>query len=523
MAARRPSVCLFCQSRQLALSKRTAHSTKRRLTTISRRQLEAIALRPEDDGFLLSEKERAGEQSEDEEPLLSAVDARRQWKLYNPIDELREAALGFDALVKRRDLRLEVLRSLSNPWPQVPAGRQHTMNKPVLPEAKAAVIPHTTFRQRLRDALGPKPVRQVLRQQLLRCEYPKEILRVVAVAMQHRASAKHLAVLFEPLMRALYRCRQNVSDPEVLRCLNTIIMRFRYADLEVQPQLLYMALKFAARSRSLPAMKKFLAMIRGDGLKLSSNVFRSIIAKFSIGHRGLGEIRNGRWKRQDLMQVLTGFPDCADLPSDQHYHLGSFLFRDDWQYLHGWVAVLGRCRASELVWEEWELWKHTKASTKPRKLLIKEANAAAMTSKLRGDIWFVEQQTHSGDLKRAWQLLSETSIPFSSLKMRIKDKLLEEPEYCPPAAWTEDVRNEMVQKYDRELSRVEQALGVKWTPGAEDGSGDHTLTMDQEEALDKLGERRWRSDDAYGYPWETDPIVPENERGLHDAEEGSTA
>ncbi|EME45437.1 hypothetical protein DOTSEDRAFT_61961 [Dothistroma septosporum NZE10] len=343
--------------------------------------------------------------------------------------------------------------------------------------------------------------------------------------MQNRDTATNLAILFEPIMRALYRCRQNVSDPEVLRCLNAIITRFRYADLEVRPQLLFMALKFAARSRSLPAMKKYLAMIREYRLDLSSNVFRSIIAKFSIGHRGLGEIRNGRWKRQDLLQVLTGFADSAALPPERQFHLGAFLVREDWQYLHGWIAVLARCKASTLVWREWTLWKETKARTEPKQLLMKEGSEREMTSKDRGEHWFIEQITHSGDLERAWQLLSETSIPFSSLKMRIKDKLLDAPENCPAAAWTEDVSNEMVKKYDRELSRVEQALGVKWRPGLEDGGGDHVLMMSQEEALDKLGERRWRSDDEYGYPWEMDPgpIVPDNERGLHDAEESTSA
>ncbi|KAF2162819.1 hypothetical protein M409DRAFT_68816 [Zasmidium cellare ATCC 36951] len=512
-ARRSPSVCLFCQARQAALG-------RRRTSTISKRKLQTVALRPEDDGFLFS---KAQEQTdvEKESPAAAVKEAMRQWKLYNPIDELREAALGFDALWKRRDLRLEVLRNLSNPWPEKPPHVHHpSRGPPQPPEAQAALIPHEVFRQRVKEATTEKPVRQLLRGQLLRAQWPKEIYRVVAVAMMNKDTARYLSTLYEPLMRALYRCRDNVSDPEVLKALNIIITRLKYADLKVEPPMLFMALKFAARSRSLPAMKKYLKVIRDTGLGITSNVFRSVIAKFSIGHRGLGEIRNGRWRRQDLFQVLTGFEDAKDLPKDQQYHLGAFLVREDWQYLHGWVAVLARCKASDTVWQEWLLWKESDSRKSPRQLELR-SGGVLMTSKARGDYWFVEQMTYSGDIERAWQMLKETDISFRTLKNQVKDKLLEHIEYA--TIWDDSVREAMVDKYARDLAKIEEALGVKWIPGEVAGEGQHELYMDQEEALDKLGEDGWRLDEDYGYPWETSPIVPETERALHDAAECPTS
>lgn len=507
--SRSPSVCLFCQARQAALG-------RRRTSTISRRRLQTLALRPEDDGFLFS---KAQEQTEVESEIsaVAVKEAVRQWKLYNPIDELREAALGFDALWKRRDLRLEVLRNLSNPWPEKPPHINHRSKSIVRPpEARAALVSHEDFRRLIKEATTEKPIRQLLRGQLLRATRPKEIFRIVAVAMMNKDTTKYISTLHEPLMRALYRCRENVSDPEVLKTLSVLITRFKYADLNVDPAMLYMALKFAARSRSLPAMKKYLKLVRETGLEITSNVFRSVIAKFSIGHRGLGEIRNGRWRRQDLYEVLTGFEDAKDLPKDQQYHLGAFLIREDWQYLHGWVAVLARCKASDLVWKEWLLWKESDSRRSPRQLELKQGGTV-LDSKARGDYWFIEQMTYSGDAEKAWQMLKETDLSFRTLKTQVKDKLLEQVEHA--TIWNESVRQEMIEKYARDMKKIEGALGVKWVLGEVDGEGQHILFKDQEEALDKLGEDGWRLDEDYGYPWETSPIVPDMERALHDAAE----
>ena len=522
MAVRRPrSVCLSCQTRKALIG-------RRRLTTTPRQRLETVAVTPEDDGFILSNTQNDGKkEAENNGPVLPLEASARQWNLGSPVDELREALLGFDALWKRRDLRINVLRSLSNPWPDVPVQGQSTKTlipktRIVLPEANAALIPHAVFRRRLYEAMYEKEIRKILRLQFLRCEWPREILRVIAVAMQDAVTAQNVATLVEPIMRALYRCRKNVADPEVLRTLNTVIARFSMAKLPVSPIFPQLGLRFAARCRSLPAMKKYLNIVRENDVEMTANVFRSVIAKFSIGHRGLGEIRNGRWRRDQLIQVLKGFDDATDLPLEQQYHLGSWLIREDWQYLHGWVAVLSRCRDSDGVWKEWELWKESAARTQPKKL---GGQKSEMTSKKRGDYWFVEQMTFSGDLKRAWQILAETGLPFGTLHERVRMRLLEGVEYA--TILDEDVRNAMMQKYDTDLSKIEEALGVRWVLDAsgEDGEGTHEVVGSQEESLEKLGADEFKLEQSYGFPYdnEEEVLVPCQERALHDAEERGLA
>ncbi len=507
MAIRRPaSLCLFCRCRQSAIG-------RRRFTNTPQQHLEtAVALRPEDDGIFFN----------------STADIQLQ----------KEGRLSFEALYKDREQRQEVLRKLSNPWPAVGKTGSHFTPKRnrepvehVLPEASAAPVPHAVFRDLLlNQRMHDKQIRRVLRAQLLRCQTPKDIYRVIAVCMQSTLASRSLAILYEPIIRALYRCRNNVSDVVVLSTINVIMGRFRIAGLDVNPSFLWLGLRFAARTRSLESMKRYLRLIRETGVGISPNIFRSVIAKFSIGHRGLGEIRNGRWKRSDLLQVLKGFDDCTDLPKDQQYHLGAFLERDDWQYLHGWVAVLARCRDAKGVWDEWEHWKRSPARKRPRRL---GGWGRGMNSKKRGDYWFVEQVTYSGDLERAWKVVRQSGLDVKTLKSRVKMQLLDAPEFCGQRLWEDSVRNAMIEKLDFELGKIERAFGVEWKTGeldnsAAESSGVHVLVQDQWKTLEKLSADDWKLEEDYGFPWDNGsdnvPLIPEaSERALHAAEERSLA
>lgn len=442
------------------------------------------------------------------------------------LHRVREALLGLEIFWKERDKRIRVLRTLSNPWPKTTQSRvpkESIQSRLQLPEARGAPVPHATFRNALAGARGVKEIRAVIRSQLLRCETPYQINRVVATALVHsRDTQLHLSSLHEPIMRALYRCRNHVGDQEVLSTISGIKSRFKVYNIPFDPQFIMLGLKFAARTRNINSMKKYLKALRQSNLRMSSNVFRSIIAKFSIGHRGLGEIRNGRWKRNELIEVCTGFRDCTHLPPSRQYHLGAWLDREDWQYLHGWIAVLARCRASDVLWAEWEMWKRNPSRLKPRKLLGSHTN---MTTKTRGDIWFVEQMTCSGDLAKAWAMLEETQLDFMLLKDRIKMRLVEEPEHAK--TWTDDMRRALLGKYDFELAKIEKALGVKWVRSHCDDGGEwgrHEPCEDQEEALERLSADDWKSEEDFGYPIDDETVVlPQGERNLRDATESEPA
>lgn len=458
----------------------------------------------------------------EETALGHVVDAVSGWETNIPLADIRDTVSSLEVIIKTRDMRREVLRNLSKSWPsEQVAHRQLPPKRNLLSlgeQLEPKLIPHATYRNLIRQAMSLKQVRQIMRTQLLAVRHPKDLLRIAAVAMQERSHAEQLANFDDPIRRALYRCRETVSDTAVLRTCSTLITRLRFAGLEPHHCLIFLGTKFAARARSLTGMKKFLRLIHDRRLHMTSYLFRSIVAKFSIGHRGLGEIRNGRWRRADLLQVLTGFDDCKHLSPDQQYHFGTFLDRRAWEFLHGWVAVLARCKANDAVWDEWLMWKQNPARTRPKRLGSPER---PMTTRMRGDYWFLEQMTYTGDLNRAWSILEETTIPLSTLNPRIKYRLLDGVEHA--SIWTPQMTEAMLEKYDADLSQIERAFGVAWESGKEDGEGQHVLFRDQEEALDELGAEEWKADEDHGFPTEDNndtcshAILSTHEEQLYDA------
>ena len=355
------------------------------------------------------------------------------------------------------------------------------------------LMPHPAFRLALSGKLAGKDIRRVLTEQLLRCQTPRDVLRIMAVAMQRKDNAREMTRTQEALRRAIYRARNNVSDETILRTINVIILRLRMAKLPIDTDLLRLAVKFAARTRSLSGMKRYLGEFKRSGSKMSRNLFRTIIAKFSIGTRGLGEIRNGRWKRKELLQVLLGFEDT---PPEDACHLAIFLQREDWHFFNGWLAVLAKCKAVDQLWDEWQYWLTCSSRTFPRKLNV---TARGMTTRTRGDYWFVEQMAFAGDLEKAWTILRISGIPFAKFRKAIRDRLLEGAQHATlPSS---QVRDELLEKYDIELRKIETALAIKWVSCA-NGDGYHVSKPNMEESLESLSSPDFVLQPDYGYPWE---------------------
>lgn len=420
---------------------------------------------------------------------------RAQLDLHSPVDVLREVLLHNNGTRPRHDHIKHVDQQSSSLLlnTSIPA----TPKPPSFP-LNGEPLPHPVLRDAMNSRPGMKEVRRIMREQLIRCQLPRDILRVVAVAMQRKETAKELSRMSEYLRWALYRSRNNASDEAILMTINVICLRLKADNLPVPDVLLILGMKFAARSRSLPGMKRYLKQFKMTNLKMTRGIFRSIIAKFSIGARGLGEIRNGRWKRKELLQVLLGFEDT---PPDEAHHLEVFLQRDDWQFFHAWLAVLSRCKAVDELWKEWKWWLESQSRNNPRKLNCPGSN---LNTRKRGDYWFMEQMVWAGDLEKAWEMLRVSGTPFANVRPHIRSVLLEGAEYATFP--DEHVSKGLLQKYGTELAKIENALGVKWVCG-KDGRGHHQPTIHIEEKLDILASPDFALDPHYGFPWEEEPTA----------------
>nr|POF18055.1 hypothetical protein CFP56_13466 [Quercus suber] len=487
MATKSPiSVCLVCRPRGSS----TGHAFP--LSQSKRRRVTTMSVASSCDTFAMVSHVRMSQGLE----ARTSTGPRRM--------KQRDTAEALDSSQKLRASRIELFDKVSDFVPPKEA-QQQVSGKATNYATLSGPLPHEKFRELLimhcPATPGPadKPLRTLLRHQLLHCDHPRDIQKVFAVAMPRGRAASTLASLHEPLTRAIYRCRAAVDDFTVLKLIGGIIARLRHADLPVVDDFLILGLKFAARTRSKEHMKKYLRQLRAHSIPLKSSKFRAIIAKCSIGCRGLGEIRNGRWQRDDLLEVLHGFHDCHHLPPSAQFHLATFMDRADWYYLHGWVAILSRCRDIPALQTEWESWKISDARCDPTKLVSRIGRTIA---KRRGDHFFIENFALAGAHKEAWAVMQEAELNFSDLHPRVQLMMLDGVEFAH--VFDDSIRDGLLRKYDIQLQKIEAALGVRWiSPGeVENGRGSHQSIEDIEIALERLAVPDWKLEEDFGYPYD---------------------
>lgn len=200
-------------------------------------------------------------------------------------------------------------------------------------------------------------LRRTFRRLFDHCYTARNVMQVLALAFQRPRSTEALQGLAQSIVKALYRARNHATDRRICSIYHTLITRLKKTDLFVDQVLYAAAAKFAARSRDLLAMKRVLYLCKNSGAETGFRTFRAIVAKFSIGINGFGEIRNGRWKHEDLLQVVLGFEGtkCRGGEMEDH-HLETLLRRDQWGYLTAWIQILTHLRLPNELWREWKLW-----------------------------------------------------------------------------------------------------------------------------------------------------------------------
>ncbi|KAF2673035.1 hypothetical protein BT63DRAFT_451065 [Microthyrium microscopicum] len=339
-----------------------------------------------------------------------------------------------------------------------------------------------------REAQSLKIMKRTLANQLDRCMTTVDIFRVVAAALTNPMSTALLAKSSERLCRAFFRSRHTASDATIAAKLHVIIKRLDREGMPIQPHLFSHGLRFAIRSRNVSAVYRFLREYRDRNLPISHKTFRAVIAKCSIGRRGWGEIRNGRWSRADLLKVLLGFPD--DVPGHE-CHLGAFINRDDWQFVTAWSQILSRCGAFDQLWYEWLLWRDS--DLRRSNSILEQLGNKPLTGykdwKTRGDRWFTQMFLDAGQVQHAWQIINETGLDPFFLRTECLHRLLEHPEYASRSAWNEKLRKALLGKLGADLTAIESFMGIKWVQ--RDGIAFHAPAKDFSAAFEDLSDPKF--------------------------------
>ncbi len=401
---------------------------------------------------------------------------RNQLYLYNPVDYVRPS---FSA-------------DVASPPTGLIAETRHVLRRNLtakLTTQQEIGSTQTTVREELHRAFRRRQIRYVLRTQLTLCQWPKDILRVVAIAMQRKETAQQLATLGNWIVKAFRRMRNHVAEPRILASVNTIFSRLKASQLPISDEFLAFALEAAARARSLPALKKYLKELRQRGVPLDAQTFKAVVDSLKIGQEGVGAVRQYIWTGKDILEVLVG---SKGSPSQEDYHLGLLRGRNNWTALSAWVAALARCGEGEEVWREWELWQRAQrtGSAKPSPESSSSRPGTMDKDSTNVVCWFVQQLCVAGEFRRAWQIAAETDISFDQLLPTTRDALLDHFEHA--TKFDDAMRQEILTKYVRDLERIEEALGVRWVAEGEDGH--HITQMDLTDALERLSDPQYVPD-----------------------------
>lgn len=261
----------------------------------------------------------------------------------------------------------------------------------------------TLDRKAFRTSKCAMEIRRLLRVHFAACQTATDVLHVVALAAQREVTMAQLPLSYPRIIQAFFRSRTRVSDQRVCSALRVIIKRLLMAGVHVPLELYACGLKFSARSRKLEKIRWFLTQFRKEDLQMSRNLFRSVIAKCGIGFRGFGEIRNGKWARGDLWQILFGF-DGAETEAERHAHLEAWLERTEWNEISAWLQILVVAGARSKVREEWEIWKRSPKRCE-EVLWHTPRHSTPPTLKMRGDHCFIQTMIRFCDIETAWSTL----------------------------------------------------------------------------------------------------------------------
>lgn len=324
--------------------------------------------------------------------------------------------------------------------------------------------------QEIADILNAKLARKTLRKQFAKCINTKDIFHVMIVALRSRYWKKELAPVTEEILNAFYRARTTTSDLSIAKMMAIMIRRFEQENIPVRSIFFEKGLCYAIRSRDLKMTKRFLWEYRVRNLPLGIRAFRRFIGKCSIGYRGFGEIRNGKWKKEDLIQVLLGFPGTA--PGKEH-HLGWFLDRSKFPELFHWLKIIAQLGLKDELWKEWISWKERHADD--RHLAKREEQN------------FVHQFINCGEFKTAWQIIKECKLNPITLYQDRLYALLENTESA--TIWSEELDNLLLEKLDADISAIEHFLGVRWVSNGDGEEGYHRPTERLQEALEEISDK----------------------------------
>lgn len=308
-----------------------------------------------------------------------------------------------------------------------------------------------------------------------------ELLRVIVVALERKIGADCIRQHQSKLVSVLQRMWDHIEEQRMgdskksdfLKALNTMLARLRNADIVPDAKLSELAMLVAFQQGIMYAVISLLTEIHKQWSSPQNKWRPSNELLDAVVHRGrfysAQNILGPGITKSEMVDYILESPERS-----QEACLESFVDQSQPGVRLRWVRILALYGNRQRVWARWSKWREQLQNEK----IINIANEGAKDQQqLELEVEFVKAFLALNAHKEAWKTIDEADLGLGLLPVKSQDALLERLELANKIDYK--VQNALLEKYERDLAKIEQALNVHW---ADSDGGYHVADQSLEDS-----------------------------------------
>ena len=314
------------------------------------------------------------------------------------------------------------------------------------------------------ERVARKNIFDLILLQLESSKNANEFLRVIVVALERKVGADCIRQHQSKLASVLQRMWDDVEDRRMgdsnkldfLKTLHTILSRLRRADILPDVKLLELAMLVAFQQGIMLAVVGQLLEIQRHWSSPQNKWRPPTELLDAIVHRGrfisTHNIPGSTITKSEMVDFILESPESL-----QEVCLETFVDHSRPGVLLRWVRILALYGSRQKLWTQWLEWRKQLQNEKTRHVVEEEARDQQQTELgTEFVIAFLALNAH----KEAWKIIDETGLGLDILPVKSQDALLERLELANRI--DHKIKNALLEKYERDLAKIEQALRVRW-------------------------------------------------------------
>ena len=294
----------------------------------------------------------------------------------------------------------------------------------------------------------------------------KELLRVFVVALQREVGVDCIRQHQSKMVSVLHKFwgdieERRMSDSKRLsfiKTLNTIVLRLKKVDVVPDVKLLELAMLAAFQQGILLLVVSLLNEIQKqwngpeNRWRPSTELLDAAVyhGRFVSAHNFPGSDIT----KSDISELIVKTPEHP-----QQACLEDFVDQSQPDILLRWIRILALYGKRQKLWATWLEWQKQLRNDTTINIMNEGAKDQ---EQVEVETEFVKAFLGLNAHKEAWKIIEEADLGFGLLPVKCQDTLLDKLELANKIDY--NVQNALLEKYERDLAKIEQALKVRWAP-----------------------------------------------------------